>query len=47
MLFLEWSGLDTQADRLGLAVESSSGEEVLEAPQKGQVVGEHREHHRP
>ena len=47
MLSLQLSGLGTQAETLGPAAESSFAEEVLEAPQKGQVVGERREHRRP
>ena len=46
MLSLQLSGPGTQAEGLGPAVANSPVEEVLEAPQKGQAVGEYREHHR-
>ena len=47
MLSLQLSGPGTQAAGLGPVAESSPVEEVLKAPQKGQVVGERREHRRP
>lgn len=47
MIFLQSSGPGTQAEGLGPAAESSPVKEVLEAPQKGRVVGGRREHHRP
>ena len=47
ILSLQLSGPGTQAEGLGPAAENSVLEEVLEAPQKGRVDGERREHRRP